>query len=61
MENKESKILSELVIKVNDKTNKGELHETVVFGPEVVDYKINGIVEHVVFGIYFSFNQRFEY
>jgi hypothetical protein len=31
MENKESKILSELVIKVNDKNNKGE----------VVDYKIN--------------------
>lgn len=48
--------LSELC--VND---KGELCEVVDFGNERVEYKINGITEHIIFGIYFSFNQRFEY
>lgn len=49
-------LLSELCI-----NEKGELCEVVDFGNEKVEYKINGITEHIIFGIYFSFNQRFEY
>ena len=48
--------LSELCV-----NEKGELCEVVDFGNEKVEYKINGITEHIIFGIYFSFNQRFEY
>ena len=48
--------LSELCV-----NEKGELCEVVDFGNERVEYKINGITEHIIFGIYFSFNQRFEY
>jgi hypothetical protein len=48
--------LSELCI-----NEGGELCEVVDFGNEKVEYKINGITEHIIFGIYFSFNQRFEY
>jgi hypothetical protein len=46
---------SELLI-----NEKGELCEGVDFGSEVIEYKINGITEHLIFGIYFSFNQKFE-
>lgn len=52
----DSTFLSELSI-----NEKGELCEVVDFGSEKVEYKINGITEHIIFGIYFSFNQRFEY
>jgi hypothetical protein len=40
---------------------RGELGELVHFGNELVWYKINGITEHIIFGVYFSFNQRTEY
>jgi hypothetical protein len=48
--------LSELCV-----NEKGELCEVVDFGNERVEYKINGITEHIIFGIYFSFNQKYEY
>ena len=55
--NRPNTFLSELCI-----NEKGELCEVVDFGTdERVEYKINGITEHIIFGIYFSFNQRFEY
>ena len=40
---------------------KGQLCEVVDFGSEKIEYRINGITEHIIFGIYFSFNERFEY
>lgn len=52
----EGVLLSELCVNEN-----GELCEVVDFGNEKVEYKINGITEHIIFGIYFSFNQRFEF
>ena len=54
--NRSSTLLSELCV-----NEKGELCEVVDFGNEKVEYKINGITEHIIFGIYFSFNQRSEY
>jgi hypothetical protein len=54
--NRTNTFLSELCV-----NEKGELCEVVDFGNEKVEYKINGITEHIIFGIYFSFNQRFEY
>lgn len=54
--NRSNTFLSELCV-----NEKGELCEVVDFGNEKVEYKINGITEHIIFGIYFSFNQRFEY
>jgi hypothetical protein len=51
-----STMLSELCV-----NEKGELCEVVDFGNEKVEYKINGITEHIIFGIYFSFNQRTQY
>jgi hypothetical protein len=55
--NRINTLLSELCI-----NEKGELCEVVDFGNnENVEYKINGVTEHIIFGIYFSFNQRFEH
>ena len=48
--------LSEMIV-----NEKGELCEVVDFGTEKVEYKVNGITEHTIFGVYFSFNSRFEY
>ena len=44
-------------VSIND---KGELCEVVDFGSEVVEYKINGVTEHIIYGIFFSFNQKSE-
>ena len=39
----------------------GVLVEKVDFGQGQIEYyEINGISEHVIFGVYFSFNPRFK-
>jgi hypothetical protein len=48
-------LLSEVTINAG-----GELCEVVDFGTEVVEYKINGVTEHIIYGIFFSFNQKSE-
>lgn len=51
--NKETGIRSDIYI---DKD--GILCEVVAFGEEKIEYRINGITEHIIFGVYFSFNQK---
>jgi hypothetical protein len=53
MENITKPSLSEICINAN-----GELCEIVDFGNEVVEYKINGVTEHIIYGIFFSFNEK---
>jgi hypothetical protein len=54
--NKNTKhLLSEVSINTG-----GELCEVVDFGTEIVEYKINGVTEHIIYGIFFSFNQKSE-
>jgi hypothetical protein len=48
-------LLSEVTI-----NSGGELCEVVDFGTEIVEYKINGVTEHIIYGIFFSFNQKSE-
>jgi hypothetical protein len=36
--------------------SKGRLCDTVYFDKDIVLYQVNGITEHMIFGIYFSFN-----
>jgi hypothetical protein len=48
-------LLSEICINAN-----GDLCEIVDFGNETVEYKINGVTEHIIYGIFFSFNQKSE-
>jgi hypothetical protein len=55
-ENNNTKLLlSEVTI-----NSGGELCEVVDFGTEIVEYKINGVTEHIIYGIFFSFNQKSE-
>jgi hypothetical protein len=53
--NNTQQLLSEICINTT-----GDLCEIVDFGNEVVEYKINGVTEHVIYGIFFSFNQKSE-
>ena len=55
MENYTNQLLSEICINTS-----GDLCEIVDFGNEVIEYKINGVTEHVIYGIFFSFNQKSE-
>lgn len=42
--------MSELYI-----NNEGKLCEQIQVLEETIEYKINGITEHTIFGVYFSF------
>jgi hypothetical protein len=53
MENITKQALSEICINAT-----GDLCEIVDFGNETVEYKINGVTEHIIYGIFFSFNQK---
>lgn len=55
MENITKQSLSEICINAT-----GDLCEIVDFGNETVEYKINGVTEHIIYGIFFSFNQKSE-
>ena len=51
--NNRSTLISD--VSIND---KGQLFERVDFGTQVVEYIVQGVTEHIVYGIFFSFSQK---